>query len=73
MTDTEFAFPTTIVHTPNCIRCGESSAVRVPAEAYRRWVAGQPIQVAMPEMSIDAREMLISGTHPECWDAGTDV
>lgn len=74
----EFAFPTTVVHTPRCMRCGKSSAVHVPSDAYRRWVVDrEPIQVAMPEMDLDTREMLISGTHPECWDAmfgvGADV
>ena len=27
------------------------------------------IQHAFPEMPMETRELLISGTHPECWDS----
>lgn len=30
--------------------------------------AGEPIQVALPDRPSDFREMLITGTHPECWN-----
>jgi hypothetical protein len=29
---------------------------------------GEATQVAFPNMPADQREMLISGTHPVCWD-----
>jgi hypothetical protein len=27
------------------------------------------IQVGMPSLTADEREMLITGTHPDCWDS----
>jgi hypothetical protein len=37
-------------------------------KAVESWQAGEIIQVAFPDMSIDDREILISGTHPACWN-----
>jgi hypothetical protein len=48
--------------------CGESRTLEVPAEGFERWQAGELIQNAMPELSADDREQLISGTCGACWD-----
>jgi hypothetical protein len=56
------------VFTPNCLECGEGSVVEVDPWQYKAWRDGTLIQVAFPDMSIADRELLISGTHPECWD-----
>jgi len=29
---------------------------------------GMPLDQALPDWSLDKREMLITGTHPICWD-----
>jgi len=43
--------------------------MEVPLKGYNEWTMdGQPIVLAFPDMSVDDREMLISGTHPACWD-----
>lgn len=55
--------------TKPCIGCEETSIVMVDESALRSWQAGTLAQVAFPEMSADKRELLISGTHPACWDA----
>ena len=34
----------------------------------RRRQRGELIQEALPELSADQRELLISGTCPKCWD-----
>jgi hypothetical protein len=40
----------------------------VDAEEYARWQAGELIQVAMPNLDAEEREMLISGICPTCWE-----
>jgi len=65
-----FPAPETITVTcPPCFLCGKSGQVKVIETQFRAWQAGELIQRAMPEMTVDDREMLISGTHPACWDA----
>ena len=51
-----------------CIMCGKTSFISVDADGYRMWQAGALIQVALPHVSAAEREMLITGTHPECWN-----
>lgn len=50
-----------------CPWCGEEHEVEVPMEGYLAWQSGELIQVAMPQLSADEREMLISGVCPKCW------
>lgn len=54
--------------TPECILCGRESILEVPMEGFVRWQAGDFTQVAFPDLTPDEREMLINGTHPECFD-----
>lgn len=35
---------------------------------YEAWKNGAMIQNAMPYLTADEREMLISGTCPQCWE-----
>lgn len=51
-----------------CPFCGKTSYVVVPEKGFQDWQAGALIQDAMPELSADERELLISGICPECWD-----
>ena len=50
-----------------CPWCGEEHEVEVSFEGYLAWQNGESIQVAMPQLSANEREMLISGVCPECW------
>ena len=50
-----------------CLWCGEKHEFEVPFEDYFAFLNGESIQVAMPQLSADEREMLISGVCPECW------
>ena len=50
-----------------CPWCGEEHEGEVPFEGYLAWQNGESIQVAMPQLSANEREMLISGVCPECW------
>jgi hypothetical protein len=54
--------------TKPCIRCGEEQKVEVPEEGYLRWTRGQDtIENAMPQVSADDREILLSAMCPHCW------
>lgn len=61
------------VKTPPCIVCGETSRVPVLESDYYRWTGGYDkpgvlIQEAFPYLDEDQRELLMTGTHPVCWD-----
>lgn len=52
----------------NCIWCGEGSTVEVEQSEYDLLMSGEHVQNVFPTMDAGKRELLISGTHPECWD-----
>jgi hypothetical protein len=57
----------TIITQP-CMVCSRTSSITAPAEAVEQWRAGALIQNALPMLTADEREMLITGTHPLCFD-----
>lgn len=59
---------TVTVHSPACPVCGKVSAIAVRQSDLDRWRAGALVQAAFPEMPLDQRELLQTGTHPACWD-----
>jgi hypothetical protein len=50
-----------------CMHCNTRGRLRVDPRDYRRWIAGALIQNAMPYLTADERELLISNTCAECW------
>ena len=58
---------TAVVAVP-CRLCQEVTDLTVNAEGFVNWQAGEYIQDALPELSADMRELLISGTCPTCWE-----
>lgn len=59
---------TTINYTTRpCTVCGHTTTVPLDADAYTQWKNGAYVQDAFRSMSADERELLISGTHSECW------
>lgn len=60
---------TVAVECARCPVCGEAETVFVADAAYDRWVSGALVQDAFPELAVDVRELLVSGTHPACWDS----
>lgn len=54
-----------IVH---CTDCGSEHTLWVNRYDYARWQGGELIQNAMPYLSADERELLISGICGTCWD-----
>jgi hypothetical protein len=58
-----------IVLTNSCPMCGTGGAVVVDEQAYVAWRDnGVLMQDAMPDLTVDERELLISGTHAHCWE-----
>lgn len=56
------------VRTRRCIVCGSTSIVELDSKKVQRWEDGEHVQDVWPNMSPGEREMLITGTHPDCWD-----
>ncbi len=54
--------------TRRCLHCGETSTLTLPRQGYEAWQGHALLQEAFPNMEAPIREMLISGTHPECWE-----
>lgn len=55
--------------TPACMVCNQSSVIHLDEASLNAWLGRQAyIQDVFPELSIDDRELLISGTHSDCWD-----
>ena len=50
-----------------CVITGDSYSVEVEEVAFTFWQNGMSIQDAMPDVSVDDREFLQSGTSPEGW------
>lgn len=50
-----------------CPFCGKDYEVEVPKDGYEAWQRGELIQVAMPDVSPEIREALISGICETCW------
>lgn len=59
---------TTTIQTKRCVMCGEAGIMTLPVEGLEKYLKGEFVQVAFPELSPSDREMLISGTHSACWD-----
>lgn len=56
------------VTTQPCTLCKKSSKVLMSESEFARLKQGEHIQKIFPQRSNDERELLITGTHPECWD-----
>ena len=56
------------VETPACLGCGQSTWFTVTEDEFTRIQAGEHIQRVLPHFSAEDREMLISGTCPDCWE-----
>jgi hypothetical protein len=57
-----------VVKTKPCLVCDKYEVLSLDREAVTRWQEGENIQSAFPDMKAADREVLITGTHPACWD-----
>ena len=58
----------TIMEFKQCVKCGDVHILHLPAEGYRQFQAGVGIQFALPDVSEEDRELLLSGVCPDCWE-----
>lgn len=59
-----------ITNLKPCMSCGGPASVFVETEgAIRFLLENAPVIVAFPYLDADDREKLISGIHPNCWNA----
>lgn len=54
--------------TPTCMVCHKPSEVTLTDSELRAYKRGAFIQDIFPSWTPAQRELLISGTHPECWN-----
>ena len=61
----------TVKFITHCTWCDKPSALdQLDPEALRAYLAREAaVQELFPQMSASEREVLISGTHGECWEA----
>lgn len=60
---------TTGVVEVECFVCKTKHTILVPTAGYKLWASGQmKIQDAMPGLSADERELLMSGICDRCFD-----
>lgn len=57
-----------VEYTRTCPRCMGPTRVRIHRPSFDRWMAGELIQDAAPELTAAERESLITGLHEECWE-----
>lgn len=57
-----------VVTTPQCMVCGKTSTRLLDLEKFHRYERGAKVQDVWPEMPADERELLMTGTHGECWE-----
>jgi RNase P subunit RPR2 len=51
-----------------CKHCGEEHRIHAQFKDLLAWQQGEKIQVAMPYLDENQRELLISQTCSKCWD-----
>jgi hypothetical protein len=56
------------VETSPCFGCGLTTWFSMTQEQYNAWKQGVHVQTIFPDWSPEDREMLISGTCPDCWE-----
>lgn len=54
--------------TPRCQMCRQSSNLVLDERKVAAWQAGAHIQNVFPELTAAQRELIMTGTHPGCWD-----
>ena len=61
------------VQTKRCYHCKKQGYIIMPQQDYlvgkKAYDSGAFVQDAFPNLSVDQREQIISGTHPACWIA----
>lgn len=56
-----------VIRSRPCMVCQQITITPITEDQDKALAAGAPIQDVFPDMARDEREVLISGTHPQCW------
>ena len=59
----------TLIHRNQCMHCDEVNELTVNAQDFKSWQNGMHIQIAFSYLNVDERELILTGTHAECWNA----
>ncbi|MGG7453035.1 hypothetical protein ACQ3HE_19225 [Plantibacter auratus] len=59
---------TVTITTRPCMFCRRTTDVELTPEQAAAVEARTPIQDVLPDVAPATRELLISGTHPSCWE-----
>ena len=59
---------TTVVVDVTCKKCNTNHTIVLDKDRYIKWMTGTSIQQVFPEISLDTRELLISGICGSCFD-----
>lgn len=55
--------------TCHCVRCNKEVKVSVPVDGWTKFKAGELIQNALPNITPEIREFILTGFCPECqWE-----
>lgn len=60
--------PDTYTVHRRCQFCQKMAHTTVPAQGLWDWEHGKFAQDAFPDLTVDEREQVMTGTHPACWD-----
>lgn len=56
-----------ITVSATCPFCGQKQHTKVDLSGFLAWRSGVLIQDALPELSADDRELLLTGICQDCW------
>lgn len=57
------------VYTTKCFHCGIENDITLDFQSYMKHYTGEYfIQDIWPNLTADERELIQTGTHPECWN-----
>lgn len=56
-----------VIETKECFHCKKTGKVEIFTQEMFYLNQGMHVQDAVKSLDKDEREMLITGTHPECW------
>lgn len=62
--------PTHFLLERTCMHCDNTTEFSLSRKQYNEYIVERKyVQDVFPELSKEEREVIISGTHPECWNA----
>jgi hypothetical protein len=56
-----------LVTTKPCGICGKTTAMHLSQKDLNAWRDGMSVQEAFPYLSPASRELILTGTHNNCW------